>query len=552
MLSTLRSSLARWLMPPTERRRFDLSQLADDDVWEEIFGESHGSDAGERITSKSALSIAPVWAAVSMISGGCAKIPPKIYKRRSPGPGKDVDYSHQVSQFIDPDELANDETTSIDLFRRWFASAALWNNGYIWADWSPSNELLGLYNLCPDRTTLARIKGKLWCLTEVNGQLEPLHYEDVLHLRGLHVVEGAAPELVQQARHDFGLQLAARKFTSKFFKNGAHLGGVLQVPPGYKETVRKKIEKALEEQRTGTDKAFKTFVMRDGYKFFSTSVDPQKAQTIELNDEKRRDVANWFCMAPSRLGVKESVSYNSLETDKQDFYDTTLSNWIVPAQAQLNTKLRTRTERRSRSHVIRYQFSALLLADTKTRNEIAVTGINAGRFSPDETRGWEDLNPRDDGEGDKFLRPLNMTVAGEDPPPPGDPPTTPPPDPQAADRAAQLRSGLQALLKSTVRRIGKRLQLHAERAEKRQQLATWLTTFEDEHRAVIVEMLDDVMPAINAAGMAESATSRAVADMLAAAVRNQFVNGKPDQTLPDTLAELAAGVFLPEPSDDDN
>jgi len=535
--------LARYFGHAPERRRdylTNLSQLADDDVWEDIFGQTHRSDAGERITPTSALSIAPVWDAISQISGACAKIPIKVYRRRSPGPGKDVDHDHQVGRCLDIDGLANDETPALELLRRWYVSALLFNNGYIWADWSPTGELLGLYNLCPDRTSPARVRGQLWYMTETNGQLEPLHHEDVLHLRGLSYKEGAAPELVHQARHDFGLQLAARKFTSKFFANGAHVGGVLQLPPGYQEPVRKKIEKALEEQRKGTDKAFKSFVMRDGYKFFQTTVDPSKAQTIELNDEKRRDVAGWFSLPPSRLGVKGSVSYNSEEAAKQAFHDTTLSNWLIPAQAQLNTKLLTTSERRQRTHVIRFQITALLWADASTRNSIAVTGIQAGRFSADETRAWEDLNPRDDGEGYKFLRPMNMAVAGEESPP-SPAPDPPVEDPDAAARSAQLQSALRTLLDSTVRRIGKRLLTHAQRAAKANRLDAWRQTFAAEHRDVIVEMLGDVLPAI-AAATCESIEIGDVADWALAVARNATF----DETFPASLAADAAAIFLSE------
>lgn len=548
LFPSIRAGLARWLMPTPERRRFNLSQLADDDVWEEIFGESHGSDAGEKVTESTALSIAPVWAAIAMISGGCAKIPAKVYRRREPGPGKDIDYSHQAAAFIDIDEMANDETPAYELFRRWYVSALLYGNGYIWADWSPTGELLGLYNLCPDRTGVSRIKGELWYVTETNGKLEPLHRDDVLHLSGLRHGAGAAPELLKIARHDFGMQLAARKFTSKFFKNGAHLGGVLQLPPGYQEPVRKKIEKALEDQRSSSDRAFKSFVMRDGYKWFSTSVDPGKAMTIELNDEKRRDVANWFCLAPSRLGVKDSVSYNSEEAAKQDFYDTTLSNWLVPAQAQLNTKLRSTIERRNRTHVIRFQVSSLLWADAKARNEIAIAGIQAGRFSPDETRSWEDLNPRDDGEGDKFLRPLNMALAGESSTEPPAPAPTPDDDDdqRATDSSAELRTALTSLLQSTVRRIGKRLLLHAERAEKRQSIDAWRQSFADEHRDVVIEMLGDVLPAINAAGIAEPIEAREAADYLLEVTRAATAY---TPTFPDQLADDCASVFLTEPTE---
>ena len=39
------------------------------------------------------------------------------------------------------------------------------------------------------------------------------------------------------------------------------------------------------------------------------------------------------------------------------------------------------------------------------------TGIEAGILSPDEVRAMQNMNPRPDGMGDKYLRPLNMEYA---------------------------------------------------------------------------------------------------------------------------------------------
>ncbi len=54
-----------------------------------------------------------------------------------------------------------------------------------------------------------------------------------------------------------------------------------------------------------------------------------------------------------------------------------------------------------------YNINALMWADSKTRSEIANTGIQNGRFNPNETRAWENLNPYDGGN--EFYRPLNLT-----------------------------------------------------------------------------------------------------------------------------------------------
>ena len=55
--------------------------LGDARVWHDIFGD-FSTDTGERVNAKGALSLAPVYQAVSLISGDVAKIPLNVYRRR--------------------------------------------------------------------------------------------------------------------------------------------------------------------------------------------------------------------------------------------------------------------------------------------------------------------------------------------------------------------------------------------------------------------------------------------------------------------------------------
>lgn len=478
--------------------------LSDPDAWRTHFDAGRLAETAESVGVAKALTLSPVWMAVKMISGDCSKLPLKVYRYRADGDGKDVDRRHQTWPYINRDGRANDEVAALQLWRRFYASALLWENGYIWIDRDDLGRVHGLYNLPPDRTAPLRVRGRLWCVTEVNGRLEPLYADDVLHLQGLCWDNQTCPALVEAARHDFGVALAARKFTSKFFANGAQHGGVLQVPPGASKEARDKVEQGMEEKTRNLDRAFKTLVLRDGYKWFSTTVDPSKAQLLELDEAKVRDVARWFMLSPSRLGVSDSTSYNSEEHAKQDYYDTTLSYWLSAAVAECNCKLLTERQRIKSTHVFRYQINALLWANAETRSSIAVAGIQAGRFSPDETRDWEGLNPRPDGEGSRFLRPLNMEAVGDEPidtDPDPDTETEPAPAAEGGDDPAAIRSvfmqPMQHLVSETLDRCWRRLVEHGRRAAARGD-GDVVATLEREHRAALEAWLDTPLALLQA------------------------------------------------------
>jgi HK97 family phage portal protein len=505
--------------------------LNDPDAWRRHFDDGRIAETDESVNVSKAITLSAVWQAIKMISGDCSKLPLKVYRYRADGEGKDVDRRHQVWALVNRDGRANDELSSLQLWRRFYAGALLYENAYIWIDRDDLGKIRGLYNLLPDRTAPLRVKGRLWYVSEVAGQLRPFPADDILHLCGLCWAGDSAPALVEAARHDFGLAIAARKFESKFFANGAQHGGVLQIPPGASKEARDKIESAVDEKRKNLDKAFKTLVLRDGYKWFSTTVDPDKANVIDLDDAKVRDVARWFMLAPSRLGVKESISYNSEEAAKQDYYDTTLSYWLTAVVAECNSKLLTERQRAKGTHVIRYQINALLWADASTRSEIAARGIETGRFSPDETRDWEGLNPRPDGQGGAFLRPLNMEAvpaAGEDLDPDADTETDPPGS--AAGRGADIpvcqdatrQTGMSApreeadrnvcptahrrLLESTLARACRRIAEHVRRAWTAGRSSPAIAATLQRDREALGEMLGDVLAAVEEVGWVSDPT----------------------------------------------
>jgi HK97 family phage portal protein len=374
---------------------------------------SVGSAAGETVTPRKALAIPALYQAVSMISGDVAKIPMGVWRRLPDDTGREIARGHHAFRHVNLIGMANPEINAFKFWRRLMVHALLWGNGYAWIDKNGRGEVLGLYNLLPDRTTPVRIKGKLWFLTEVGGRLVPLENDEVFHLEGVSIDGLCAENIVKLFRDHFGGMLARKKFSSRFFKQGMTAGGVLTVPPGSKPETVRKVKTGLELKYANSDNAFKTMVLRDGYKWFSTQVDPEKAQLTDWNENDVREIARIYNVRGGRLSVAGSTSYNAGETETRDYHDGTLSHWLIGARCEANAKLRTPEEIEADEVYLDHNINALHWADAKTRSEIAAQGIQIGRWSPNETRAWENLNPYDGGN--VYYRPLNMTEVGTDP-----------------------------------------------------------------------------------------------------------------------------------------
>lgn len=385
--------------------------LSDPEAWEEM-GWNESSEAGESVTAARMLSCPAIWQAVGMISGDVSKLPLEIYARD--GDGRRAAYDHPAWPLISQAYgRANDEVSSLVFWRRLLVHALIWPRGWAWIDRDAGGRPVGLYNLLPDRTWYTRLNGRLWVVTDVGGRMEAFDPGDVLAVENVSIDEADSFGPLKAARHNIGLQLAQRKFNSRFYSHSCHAGGILQVPPGAQDKAIKKVQESIEKHRAGGDESFRALVLRDGFKWHQTTIAPDDAQAGETAEAEVRNVARFYRMSPSRLGVSESISYNSEEAARRAYHDETLSYWLSAIKSESNLKLLTEEERTRRTHYCDYNVAALLWADTQTVIQVGATGVQWGIFNRDEVRGWFNLNPIPGGAGAIFLQPLNMTAAGE-------------------------------------------------------------------------------------------------------------------------------------------
>lgn len=413
-----------------------------------------------------------------MISGDVAKLPLNVY--RPTQRGRSVLSDHPVQRVIGKNKMSNPELNSYKLMKRYVISALLWGNAYAYIDRARNGTIKGLYQLLPDRTYMERSNRKLYCVTEVGGVLERIPATDVLHIEGITLDGLAGESIIKMFREDFEKALAAKKFSSRFFKNGMSAGGFLQAPPNAKPEAIRKVQQKVDQHMSGPENAFKTIVLRDGFRWHSTQVDPRNGQLTETHEEDARNIARIYNISPSRLGLKNSTSYNSEEMARRDYYDGALSHWCHAISSEFTTKLLSPAER-DQGMYIEHNINALLWADAKTRSDIAIAGIQNGRFSPNETRGWENLDGYDGG--DEFYVPLNMAAVSD--PQPSE--ATPPQD------ANETNETIRSLAKLGIDRVINRMGIKAERSK---------TNPIAEDFETLQEMLEEVLSVIGMRGEA--------------------------------------------------
>jgi len=377
---------------PLNNPNFDWTNA---DSVEAIFGDQYGTASGVNVTPQKALMCPPFWQAIALISGDVGATPFAPYRRNQDTRRKYwvEAYDHWTYSLVAVQ--ANDYESAGEYWERKTAEALLWGKsfGLIWRDASgrPSE----LLHLLPDRTTEAMINGAPYVISEIDGRERVFAPEDVLVIRGPNPLGGEMPTFYWMARETIGTALAANNFQAKFFKNGARVGGILELPANMPKPTMQQTEEGFRKQYDGSE-AFKTVVLRDGAKFHASQVAPKDVQIVETSERQARDIARFFNLPPSMLGIEGSSSYNSKSEDSTGYATHCLRRWMNTIAGQCRLKLLAQRDRAT----IRYQHDTddLFRMDLQSRMQAYSTGIAAKVLSPNDAATEEGYPPHDGGD----------------------------------------------------------------------------------------------------------------------------------------------------------
>lgn len=330
----------------------------------------------------------PVAQAVGMIAGDCAALPMHTYKRLDGGDREKEDSEHYAERLINLWGEPGEDQTAFDMWYDFYTDALIRGCGLLWIERSGATPV-GLYRLDPEAWRPVKVgKKRYW----VNHGTPPivLHDIDVIHHSGVRL-DGLKPSSpIRKYADTLSTGVSLQKFASAFFNNGAHVGGILTIPPGASQKAVTNVTEGLRKKEDAAN-WFKTLILRDGFNFQKTTADPKSAQVTELDETAARHVCRIYNIPPSRLGLRDSVAYNSLENEEQRYFKSALGPNLIRVRSQAHKKLILPSEKKT--HFVDYLIDALMWTDATTRSTIASAGIRDGWLSREEVRRWHNLPP---------------------------------------------------------------------------------------------------------------------------------------------------------------
>lgn len=378
---------------------------------EEYLRTGDNSIAGAVVTADSAIRVGTVYASLRLITGPQANLPIDVKIRVDEKVRQDASGS-SVWQLLN--RKPNRWQTAQQFRRLLSGHQLLRGNGFALKVWNHNRtEVLELLPLHPDRVEIRQGDDLkvTYRYRRKDGGFIDYPAEDIFHLLNhtLDGVTGVSP--ITYARESIGLSMTMERHGATLFKNSARPSVVLSHPKQVGKEAMTNLKESLDEYRQGGDSEGKALILEEGMTMTNLTMGALDAQWIEARKFSRTDIAMFFGVPPFMLGdTEKSTSWGSgIEQQTLAFIAYTLEDYLTMwEQAAMRDLVVDKTGKT----YVRFNRSALVKGDIKTRWEAYVKGMQWGVWSPDEVRGFEDENPREDGEGGRYYDPPNTAGTG--------------------------------------------------------------------------------------------------------------------------------------------
>lgn len=295
-----------------EQRALGITDIPED-LWRSL--QSFMSATGVKVTPKTALQSAAVYACVRVLAESVASLPLHVYRRRD-GRGKDKARDYFLYPLLH--SAPNEEMTSFEFRETLMGHLTLWGNAYAEIVYDNAGRARALWPLRPDRMRLERVRGELVYIYDLYGGLSETERippvkvfapQRIMHLRGLGGNGLQGYSVIRYHRESIGLDLATREFGGRFFGNDARPGGILEHPGVLSDEAHKRLRSSWESRHQGLDKSHRIAILEEGMKYDEIGMPLEDAQFLETRKYQRSEIAGLFRVPPHMIGDLERATF---------------------------------------------------------------------------------------------------------------------------------------------------------------------------------------------------------------------------------------------------
>lgn len=356
--------------------------------------------SGMSVTSKNAVEVAAVMAAVRVIAEDIGKLPAIVYRdlpedrRERARNTRSWDLVHNRPNRWMSSQAFRETMTAWALLRG--NGIALKNPGQDGA----TRELLPIH---PDRVRFEQTSDweLIYWITGADNVERPFTRRQVFHVPGLSLDGVVGTGIVSLARQTIGISMAAQRHSGSFFANGLQTSGVFTHPGQLSDAAYERLKESLKEGFTA-EEVYSPMILEESMNWVQTGLTNQDSQFLESRQFEVTEIARWFRVAPHKIANLDRATFSNIEHQSIEHITDTLMPWAQRWEYAWTHQLLPN------GLFVELLFDALLRGTTLERYRAysIAAGGNAPWMSRNEIRRRENLDPIDGL--DEMLTPLNM------------------------------------------------------------------------------------------------------------------------------------------------
>lgn len=358
-----------------------------------------------RMNEHRAMTIPAFFSGIVFLSDAIAGLPKAVYRKN--GDTREAVSDHPLNWVLSIE--ANALNTPFVFWETLLGHAMQWGNGYAYVQRDESLKPEALLHLLPDRTRPMRVEGQQFYATKVDGEWVPIPAADIFHLPGFGWDGEKGYPIVELFAMALAGGKSAEEFGTRFFANGANLGGAIEHPGVMTPEQKKSLRESIDQKHVGLKNAHKWMLLQGGAKLNPLAIAPEQAQFLETRQFSVGDVCRILRVPPHVVYELGRATWGNLEQMGTEVVKYSLQSWIYKSEQEATRKLLTDTEIRE-GHYVHFNAKGLLRGDSTARSAFYESGLRNGYFNINEVRRWEDLPPIGP-EGDVHLVPMNQQNA---------------------------------------------------------------------------------------------------------------------------------------------
>ena len=355
------------------------------------------------------LQIVTVYACVRVIAETLGMLPINLYDTSDKNKVKLADHPLTRCLAISPNsyqtsaEFMEYLATSVCLEGNFYAQIIRNSDGQVCELWPLDPYSVGVYQDSQNSKVYYSFKTK-------NGKRIKTTERDIFHVKIFSIDGYKGVSALTYARSILNLENKMTEYANNVFTNGSICNGAICVPTKLNQDAYADTQDVIEEQFAGS--GMRPMLLEGGATWQSIQISAQDSQFLETRRFNREEIAKIFRVPAHMVGDMEHSTFSNIEHQSLEFMTNTMSPYLRKIEQRIVKQLLSEDEQKI--YKPRFNLASALKGDLNSRYSAYNTAINCGILCPDEIREVEDLPPRPDGLGGRYLQPLNMTVAGQE------------------------------------------------------------------------------------------------------------------------------------------